>query len=284
MRRLDLNELTRTVKDLLMDACCNIDDNVLNRLREAVNTEENPLGQSVLKQIVDNDLIARNERLPMCQDTGLTVVFLEIGSEIVFTGDLEAAVNEGIRQGSRDGFLRKSVVNHPLLRNNTKDNTPGIIHTKIIPGHKVKITVAPKGGGSENVSLVRMLTPAEGEEGIKKLVLETVLEAGGKPCPPIIVGLGIGGNLEKAALLAKEALLRDLDDEAENPLDRKLEKELLAEINGLGVGPMGFGGSVTALAVKVNSYPCHIASLPVAINIQCHASRHKTAVIEVQDV
>lgn len=284
MRRLDLNELTRTVKDLLMDACCNIDDNVLNRLREALNTEENPLGQSVLKQIVDNDLIARNERLPMCQDTGLTVVFLEIGSEIVFTGDLEAAVNEGIRQGSRDGFLRKSVVNHPLLRNNTKDNTPGIIHTKIIPGHKVKITVAPKGGGSENVSLVRMLTPAEGEEGIKKLVLETVLEAGGKPCPPIIVGLGIGGNLEKAALLAKEALLRNLDDEAENPLDRKLEKELLAEINGLGVGPMGFGGSVTALAVKVNSYPCHIASLPVAINIQCHASRHKTAVIEVQDV
>jgi fumarate hydratase subunit alpha len=284
MRRLDLNELTRTVKDLLMDACCNIDDNVLNRLREAVNTEENPLGQSVLKQIVDNDLIARNERLPMCQDTGLTVVFLEIGSEIVFTGDLEAAVNDGIRQGSRDGFLRKSVVNHPLLRNNTKDNTPGIIHTKIIPGHKVKITVAPKGGGSENVSLVRMLTPAEGEEGIKKLVLETVLEAGGKPCPPIIVGLGIGGNLEKAALLAKEALLRDLDDEAENPLDRKLEKELLAEINKLGVGPMGFGGSVTALAVKVNSYPCHIASLPVAINIQCHASRHKTAVIEVQDV
>ncbi|NLD27113.1 MAG: fumarate hydratase, partial [Acholeplasmataceae bacterium] len=181
MRRLDLNEITRTVKELLIDACCDLDDCVLNRIREAASKEENPLGQSVLKQILENDLIARKERLPMCQDTGLTVVFLEIGSEIVIVGDLEAAVNEGIRQGSSEGYLRKSVVDHPLSRNNTKDNTPGIIHTRITSGHSVKITVAPKGGGSENVSLVRMLTPAEGEEGIKKLVLNTVLEAGGKP-------------------------------------------------------------------------------------------------------
>lgn len=215
----------------------------------------------------------------MCQDTGMVVVFLEIGSEVFFKGDLEAAINKGVKAAYEEGYLRKSVVNHPLERINTKDNTPAIIHTKIVSGEKVKISLAPKGAGSENVSFVKILTPAEGVEGIKKTVLDAIINAGGKPCPPIIVGIGIGGNLEKAALLAKEAILRDIDDEAKHPLDRQLEKELLYEINQTGIGPMGFGGTVTALAVKVNSYPCHIASLPVAVNIQCHAARHKSKVI-----
>ena len=209
----------------------------------------------------------------------MVVCFLEIGSQVVFEGDIYEAVNQGVRNAYIDGFLRKSVVRHPLDRVNTKDNTPAVIHTKIVPGETVKITVAPKGAGSENMSLVKMLIPADGIEGIKKLVLDTVFNAGGKPCPPIIVGIGLGGNLEKAAMLAKEAVLREIDDEATDPLARKLEQELLQEINDLGVGPMGLGGTVTALAVKVNTYPCHIASLPVAINIQCHASRHKSVVL-----
>ncbi len=215
----------------------------------------------------------------MCQDTGIVVIFLEIGNQIIFDGDIYDAVNQGVREAYADGFLRKSVVNHPIERKNTKDNTPAIIHTKIIQGDKLKISVAPKGGGSENMSLVKMLIPADGKEGIKKLVLDTIFHSGGKPCPPLVVGIGIGGNLEKAAIIAKEAIFRPINDEAENPFDRELERELLKEINELGVGPMGFGGTTTALAVKVNSYPCHIASLPVAINIQCHAARHKEITI-----
>lgn len=279
MRELDLNLITETVKEMILDASYNLEENVFKKIREAIRAEENPLGKSVLSNILENDSIASIERMPMCQDTGMVVVFLEIGSEVFFKGDLEAAINKGVKAAYEEGYLRKSVVNHPLERINTKDNTPAIIHTKIVSGEKVKISLAPKGAGSENVSFVKILTPAEGVEGIKKTVLDAIINAGGKPCPPIIVGIGIGGNLEKAALLAKEAILRDIDDEAKHPLDRQLEKELLYEINQTGIGPMGFGGTVTALAVKVNSYPCHIASLPVAVNIQCHAARHKSKVI-----
>lgn len=279
MRKLNLDDVKITVKELILDANYNIEENVLTKIRQAIKSEESELGRTVLQQIEENDLIARRNFVPMCQDTGIVVVFLEVGNQVVFEGDIYEAINEGVREAYLNGYLRKSVVRHPLDRINTKDNTPAIIHTKIIEGDKVKITVAPKGGGSENMSLVKLLIPADGVEGIKKLVLKTIFESGGKPCPPIILGLGIGGNLEKAALLAKEAILRDIDDQATNEADRKLEEELLAEINRLGVGPMGFGGTTTALAVKVNSYPCHIASLPVAINIQCHASRHKTKTI-----
>lgn len=279
MRLLDLNLVTEAVKNMLIDACENIPVNVIERLKEAKEKETSPLGKSILDQIIENDLLAARRNVPICQDTGMVVCFLEIGSQVVFEGDIYEAVNQGVRNAYIDGFLRKSVVRHPLDRVNTKDNTPAVIHTKIVPGETVKITVAPKGAGSENMSLVKMLIPADGIEGIKKLVLDTVFNAGGKPCPPIIVGIGLGGNLEKAAMLAKEAVLREIDDEATDPLARKLEQELLQEINDLGVGPMGLGGTVTALAVKVNTYPCHIASLPVAINIQCHASRHKSVVL-----
>ena len=279
MRNLDLELVKRSVRDMLIEACSVLDDSVINCLKKAQDKEESPLGKEIIGKIIDNDLLAKREMVPLCQDTGIVVCFVEMGSEVVFTGDLYEAINEGVRLAYTEGYLRKSVVSHPLNRINTKDNTPAITHVKIVPGDKVKIIVAPKGGGSENMSLVKMLIPADGVEGIKKLVLDTVFNAGGKPCPPIIVGLGIGGDLEKSALLAKEALMRPIDDESEDEYARKLERELLAQINNLGVGPMGFGGRVTCLAVKVNCYPCHIASLPVAINIQCHAARHKEIVL-----
>ncbi len=279
MRKLNLNEVTKAVKDLLLDANYNLDEDVLTKIREAIKDEKSSIGKTVLKQIEENDLIARREFVPMCQDTGIVVIFIEIGNQIIFEGNIYDAINQGVREAYSEGYLRKSVVNHPLERINTKDNTPAIIHTSITEGDKLRISVAPKGGGSENMSLVKMLIPADGKEGVKKLVLDTIFSAGGKPCPPLIVGIGIGGNLEKAAIIAKEAIFRPINDEAANPLDRELERELLKEINDLGVGPMGFGGTTTALAVKVNSYPCHIASLPVAINIQCHAARHKEITI-----
>ena len=235
MRLLDLNLVTEAVKNMLIDACENIPVNVIERLKEAKEKEASPLGKSILDQIIENDLLAARRNVPICQDTGMVVCFLEIGSQVVFEGDIYEAVNQGVRNAYIDGFLRKSVVRHPLDRVNTKDNTPAVIHTKIVPGETVKITVAPKGAGSENMSLVKMLIPADGIEGIKKLVLDTVFNAGGKPCPPIIVGIGLGGNLEKAAMLAKEAVLREIDDEATDPLARKLEQELLQEINDLGV-------------------------------------------------
>lgn len=279
MRYLDLKEVTSAVYHLAIDACYNINEEILDSLKKYREKEESTLGKIVIDKIVENDLLARNEKMPLCQDTGVTVVFLEIGNEVHFEGDIYQAVNEGVRNAYIDGYLRKSVVAHPFHRINTMDNTPAIIHTKIVIGDYLKITVAPKGGGSENVSLVKMLIPADGIEGVKKLVLDTIFEAGGKPCPPIIVGLGIGGNLEKAALLAKEALMREITDESSDKIAAQLEKELLEEINHLGVGPMGFGGRTTALSVKVNLYPCHIASLPVAINIQCHAARHKSIIL-----
>lgn len=276
MREIKVKDLSLKIEEMLLDACENIPNNILDALRKAVNDEESPLGKEVITKIIENDELAKNKHLPICQDTGVVVCFLEVGYDVHFDGDVYEAINEGVANAYTKGYLRKSVVKHPLDRVNTKNNTPAITHIKLVPGDKVKIHVAPKGGGSENMSLVKMLIPADGVEGIKKLVLDTVFNGGGKPCPPIIVGLGIGGNLEKSALLAKEALMREIDDVNDDPILSNLEKELLDEINKLGVGPMGFGGKVTCLAVKINAYPCHIASLPVAINIQCHASRHKS--------
>lgn len=276
MRKIELSQVTQKVKEMFIDACQNVPDSVLSALKNAAEKEQSPLSREVLQKIIQNDLLAREKSLPMCQDTGVAVVFLTVGSEVVFDGDIYKAVNEGVRLAYTEGYLRKSVVRHPLDRVNTGDNTPAIVHIKIVPGDIFRIDVAPKGGGSENMSVVKMLIPADGIDGIKKLVLDTVFNAGGKPCPPVIVGLGIGGNFEKCALMAKEALLRDIDDSSPDPLAKKLEDELLEDINKLGVGAMGFGGTQTCLAVKVNVYPCHIASLPVAVNIQCHAARHKS--------
>ena len=279
MRNLEVSAITNAVKQLAMDANCNIGNSFIDRLRDALKKEKSGIGKNVLEQIIENDMIAMENHEPMCQDTGVVVIFIELGYDVHLDGDLYESVNEGVRQAYHEGFLRKSVVRHPLDRINTNDNTPAITHVKLVPGDKVKILLAPKGAGSENMSLVKMLVPSEGIEGIKKLVLHTIFYAGGKPCPPLIVGIGLGGNLEKAALLAKEAVFQDLDEVNRDPILDKLEKELLDEINQLGVGPMGFGGTTTALAVRIKSYPCHIASLPVAINLQCHASRHKEVTI-----
>lgn len=276
MKELDLQTVTNEVERLCIEANYFIGKDVLDKLKECQKTETSELGKVILGQIIQNDEIAANEFVPMCQDTGLVVIFLEIGTEVKIPGDIYAAVNEGVRRGYEKGYLRKSIIRHPLDRVNTKDNTPAVIHTKLIPGSdKVKIIVAPKGGGSENMSTVKMLKPADGVEGVKKLVIETIKAAGGNPCPPIVVGVGIGGSFEKAAQLAKEALLREIDDHSPNPINAKLEGELLELINASNVGPQGLGGSTTALAVKVETYACHFASLPVAINLNCHAARHK---------
>ena len=276
MKEINLEKVISEVERLCTESNYFLDEKIMDRLKKAFDTEVSDTGKNILGQIIENDEIAGEEQVPMCQDTGLTVVFLEIGTEVKISGDIYEAVNEGVRRGYKNGYLRKSMVKHPLDRINTKDNTPAVIHTKLIPGSdKLKIIVAPKGGGSENMSMVKMLKPSDGAEGIKKAVLEAVLNAGGNPCPPIIVGIGLGGSFEKAAILAKEALLREIDDESDNPADRELEKDLLELINKTGIGPMGLGGKNTALAVKVNSYPCHIASLPLAVNINCHSARHK---------
>ncbi len=277
MRKIELSAVSDKIRELFIDACENIPENVYGVISRAKESEKSPLGKEVLEKILENDLLAREKHLPMCQDTGLALVFLTIGSEVYFEGDIYEAVNEGVRRAYTEGYLRKSVVRHPLDRVNTKDNTPAVVHIKMVPGDEFRIDVAPKGGGSENMSAVRMMIPADGIEGVKKFVVDTVTAAGGKPCPPIIVGVGIGGSFEQCALIAKEALLREIDDESSDEIARELERELLSEINATGIGPMGFGGTNTCLAVKVNVRPCHIASMPVAINIQCHAARHKSA-------
>lgn len=276
MKELDLTRVTDEVERMCIEGNYFIGKEILDKIKEAYAKEESEVGKNILGQIIENDEIAANEQVPMCQDTGIVVVFLEVGTEVKIPGDIYAAINEGVRRGYEKGYLRKSVVKDPLDRVNTKDNTPAVIHTTLVPGSdKVKIIVAPKGGGSENMSALRMLKPSDGIEGIKKLVIETVKNAGGNPCPPIIVGVGIGGNFEKAALLAKKAVLRDINDKSSSPINAKLEEELLELINKTGVGPLGLGGRTTALAVKVETYPCHIAALPVAINLNCHAARHK---------
>lgn len=280
MREINLEVITKEVERLCIEANYYIGKDVLEKLKNAYETEESEVAKTILGQIIENDKIAFEENLPICQDTGLAVIFLEIGTEVKINGDIYEAINEGVRRGYENGYLRKSAVRHPIDRVNTKDNTPAIIHTKLIPNSdKIKIIMAPKGGGSENMSTVKMMKPADGEEGIKKFVVDFVKNAGGNPCPPIVIGIGLGGTFEKAALLAKEALLRDLDDESSNPIDAKLEKEILELVNKTGVGAMGIGGINTALAVKVNSFPCHIASMPVAININCHVARHKSVII-----
>ncbi|WP_027717264.1 fumarate hydratase [Desulfovirgula thermocuniculi] len=280
MRTIDVAEVTAVVAELCKKANFELGEDVLAAFKKALEDELSLTGKDILQQLIENARIAREEEVPMCQDTGFAVVFLEVGQEVHFTGgDLYAAVNEGVRRGYTEGYLRKSIVGHPFRRQNTGDNTPAVIHTRIVPGDRVKITVAPKGGGSENMSALRMLKPAEGEEGVKRFVLEVVKNAGPNPCPPLVVGVGIGGTMEKAALLAKEALLRPLGEPHPDEDVARLERELLESINRLGIGPQGLGGRVTALAVHVEVFPCHIASLPVAVNLNCHASRHKEALL-----
>lgn len=249
-------------------------------LSRAAASEKSPLGRQILGQLEENLEIAAEEMIPICQDTGMAVVFIEIGQDVHLEGgDLEDAVNEGVRRGYVEGFLRKSVVRDPLIRENTKDNTPAVIHTKIVPGKNIKITVAPKGFGSENMSRIFMLKPAEGIEGVKNAVITAVQDAGPNACPPMVVGVGIGGTFEKCALLAKEALTREVGSHSPIPYVKEMEEELLERINGLGIGPGGLGGTTTALAVNINTYPTHIAGLPVAVNICCHVNRHITRVI-----
>ncbi|WP_026176938.1 fumarate hydratase [Desulfurispora thermophila] len=280
MKVIHVQEVIDTVARLCQEANYYLGEDVQHAFENALQTEISLTGKDILKQLLENARIARENDVPMCQDTGFAVVFLELGQEVNITGGfLYDAVNEGVRKGYTEGYLRKSIVNHPLQRINTGDNTPAVIHTTVVPGDKLTITVAPKGGGSENMSAIRMLKPAEGREGVKKFILETVKNAGPNPCPPIIVGVGMGGTFEKAALLAKQALLRPLGEPHPEPDIADLESELLEEINKTGIGPQGLGGKTTALAVHILTYPCHIASLPVAVNINCHAARHKKAVL-----
>lgn len=279
MREIDPEVITTSVARLVKEANYFLGEDMVRALKRASEEEESPVGKEIFNQIIENAKIAAEEEVPICQDTGVVVVFLEVGNEVYIKGDIYQAVNAGVRRGYREGYLRKSMVKSPINRVNTGDNTPAVIHTKIVPGDKLKIIVAPKGGGSENMSIVRMLKPSDGIEGIKEFVLKTIREAGANPCPPIIVGIGLGGTLEKAALLAKEALLRPLDDSNPDPEVARLEDELLEEINKLGIGPQGLGGIKTALAVKIETFPCHIASLPVAINLNCHVARHKEVII-----
>lgn len=275
MRTLNVEEISKNIKEMCIEANHFLSKDMDIAMKNAVSTEKSPLGKKILNQLQDNLKIAGKDMIPICQDTGMAVVFLEIGQDVHFEGgNLEDAVNEGIRRGYVDGYLRKSVVKDPILRENTKDNTPGIIHYKIVPGDQVKIKVAPKGFGSENMSRVFMLKPADGIEGVKEAVLTAVKDAGPNACPPMVVGVGIGGTFEKCALMAKEALTREVGSHSDIPYVKELEEELLERINKIGIGPGGLGGSTTALAVNVNTYPTHIAGLPVAVNICCHVNRH----------
>ena len=275
MRTLNVEEISKNIKEMCIEANHFLSKDMDIAMKNAVSTEKSPLGKKILSQLQDNLKIAGKDMIPICQDTGMAVVFLEIGQDVHFEGgNLEDAVNEGIRRGYVDGYLRKSVVKDPILRENTKDNTPGIIHYKIVPGDQVKIKVAPKGFGSENMSRVFMLKPADGIEGVKEAVLTAVKDAGPNACPPMVVGVGIGGTFEKCALMAKEALTREVGSHSDIPYVKELEEELLERINKIGIGPGGLGGSTSALAVSVNTYPTHIAGLPVAVNICCHVNRH----------
>jgi fumarate hydratase subunit alpha len=275
MRQIDAGAITRAVKEAAIAANYELGEDLLAALARGEKEEESPAGREIFRQLLENARIASRERLPLCQDCGLTVVFAEVGQEArIVGGDFEEAIQEGVRQGYGEGYLRKSLC-HPLTRQNTGDNTPAVIHTEIIPGDGLKLTVVPKGGGSENMSRLFMLKPAQGWGGIKEAVVTTVKEAGPNPCPPIIVGVGIGGTFERAAVLAKKSLLRELGAPNPDPQLAALEKELRDAVNNLGIGPQGLGGRITALGVHLLMQPCHIASLPVAVNIQCHASRHK---------
>jgi fumarate hydratase subunit alpha len=279
MREIHTSQVTAAIRDMCISANLDLGEDVEHSFKEGIEKETSPAGKDILARLLDNAKIARESRIPICQDTGFGVVFIELGQDVhIVGGDLKEAVSEGVRQGYRDGYLRKSIC-HPFTRKNTGDNTPSILHLEMVPGDKVKIIVAPKGGGSENMSRVTMLTPAVGIKGVKDFVVQRVKESGSNPCPPIIVGVGIGGTFEAAALLAKKALLREIGSANPDPEMAALEKELLDEVNRLGIGPQGLGGRVTALAVHAMMMPCHIASLPLAVNIQCHAARHKETVL-----
>lgn len=281
MREVSVNTIRDIVKELCIEANYYISDDIKEELINYTNKEKFEIAKDVLSKIIENDEIAKKEDMPICQDTGMACIFLDIGQDVHFVdGNLEEAINEGVRRGYKDGHLRKSIVKDPVLnRVNTKDNTPAIIYYNIVDGDKVKITVSPKGFGSENMSKIAMLKPSDGIEGVKKFILKTVEEAGPNPCPPMVVGVGIGGTFDKVALLAKKALLRPINERNKNEDYAKLEEELLKDINSLGIGPQGFGGLTTALGINIETYPTHIAGMPVAVNISCHVTRHKERVI-----
>ncbi len=280
MRTIEAADITRNIKEMCIEANHFLAKDMETAMRNAVSREESPLGRQILGQLQDNLKIAGEDMIPICQDTGMAVIFLEIGQDVHITGgSLEDAVNEGVRQGYTEGYLRKSVVGDPLIRENTKDNTPAVIHYEIVAGDGLKITVAPKGFGSENMSRIFMLKPADGIEGVKNAILTAVKEAGPNACPPLVVGVGIGGTFEKCALIAKKALTRPVNMRSDIPYVKELEEELLSRINRTGIGPGGLGGTTTALAVNINTYPTHIAGLPVAVNLCCHVNRHVTRTI-----
>lgn len=279
-KEIPYQKVVDTVAKLCIDANCLIGDDIINAFKNGLKIEESPTGKEIINQLIENAEISKKEMIPACQDTGFAVVFLEVGSGVKITGgELFDAINAGVSKGYKEGYLRKSIVSDPLRRKNTGDNTPAVIHTKIVPGDSLKIIVAPKGGGSENMSEVKMLTPAAGAEGVKNFVVDRVVRSKANPCPPVLVGVGIGGTFEKVAYLAKKALLRDIGSVHPDPFYAEMEKDLLERINKTGIGPQGFGGRVTALAVFIETYPCHIASLPAAVNINCHVARHKSAVL-----
>ena len=279
MREVQVSEITRAVRDLFIDANCNLGEDVLAAFDRAIAEDESPVAKEVIRELKENARIARDEQSPICQDTGLAVLFVEVGQDVhVVGGDLKAALNEGVKKGYGEGYLRKSAC-HPFTRANTKDNTPAVIHFDIVPGDKVRIVAVPKGGGAENMSRVDMLSPSAGLEGIKDFVVKRLEASGSNPCPPTVVGVGIGGTFERSAFLAKKALVRKIGERHADPELARIEVEVLARINKLGIGPMGYGGNTTSLDVFFEVEPCHIASLPVAVNVQCHAARHKEAVI-----
>lgn len=280
MREINVSKITEAICDMCISANCNLNNDIKSALENGLAIETSQVAKAMLEDILKNAEIAKCEVMPICQDTGMAIVFLKIGQDVHFTGgSLCDAINEGVRQGYEKGYLRKSVVKDPIRRGNTGDNTPAIIHTEITEGDKVEITIAPKGFGSENMSAIKMLKPSDGAEGIVNFVVETVKSAGGNPCPPIVVGVGIGGSFEKSALLAKSALLRDIDTQNPDPFYADMEAELLDKINALGIGPQGFGGKTTALGVNIETFPTHIAGMPCAVNISCHVTRHAKIVI-----
>jgi fumarate hydratase subunit alpha len=280
MREISTKDITSAVKELCIDANYNLGEDVQDALKKAFQKEESPVGKATLQQIIDNFEIAKQGEFPICQDTGFSVFFVDLGDQVcIKDGNLFDAINEGTRQGYKDGYLRKSILADPIERKNTGDNTPAVIHLNVVKGDKLKIIIAPKGGGSENMSEVKMMKPSDGVEGVKQFVIDMVKRSGSNPCPPIVVGVGIGGTFEKCAEMAKRALLRTIGSKHPNPFYAQLEAELLEKVNKTGIGPQGFGGTQTALAVHVETYPCHIASFPAAVNINCHAARHKEVVL-----
>lgn len=281
MKEIEAAKITEAVKKLVMDANYFVGDDIANAIKAALETETSPTAKEILNIILENHRVAKDERMPICQDTGVAVFFIDLGQEVhIVGGGYEEAINEGVKQGYTEGYLRKSMVGDPIIeRKNTKDNTPAVIHTRIVPGDKIHILVAPKGGGSENMSEVKMMKAADGIEGVKDFVIDRVRRSGGNPCPPIIVGVGLGGNFEMSAILSKKALTRNIGERSPDPTYAEVEVELLKRINKLGIGPMGLGGKTTALDVFVEYVPCHIASMPVAVNINCHAARHKAVTL-----